>query len=177
MKAVLRRRPSADRTASRDRRPAGCADRLKRATTVLPVGIREVDVEAAARRVVGREREAEETALAAARDRARQIEEVRGEHHAVADRADAPALLDDELDGRIGRVLHEANGRGEAGRIHGGTQKGLRLAGHGPRQEQEHEDRVDPDCRRRPPFKVAACGVRAFDRTGDAIGHSCFVQL
>src|SRR5262249_50326986 len=76
--------------------------------------IREVDEHAPARRV-RREREAEQSLLAARHDRAAQIEEVAVEHDAVADGADAPGLFDDELDGAIGGILDERQRVGGAG--------------------------------------------------------------
>ena len=79
---------------------SGSADRRKRAMTVSPDAIREVDEEAAARRV-GRERQAEQSALAAGEDDRAQVEEVAGLHRSVAHDSDSARLLDDELDAAI----------------------------------------------------------------------------
>ena len=68
--------------------------------------IREVDEEAAARRV-GRERQSEQAALAAGEDGRAQIEKVGGLHGAAAHHADPAGLFDDELHAAIERILDE----------------------------------------------------------------------
>jgi hypothetical protein len=73
----------------------------------VAIRIREVDEEAAARRVIGREDETEQTALAAARDSAGQIEEIGCERRAAANDTNTAGLLNDELHRAIRRVLHE----------------------------------------------------------------------
>ena len=76
----------------------------------VPVtGAGEVHVEPAGARVVAREGEAEQAALAAARDRRRQVQEIGALQHAVADHPDQAALLHDELHRRIGRILDHAD--------------------------------------------------------------------
>ena len=106
---------------------SGSADRRKRATTVSPARVGEVDEEAAARRVVGRESQPEQPVLAARGDRRRADRESRaGSTRAVADDADAAALLDDELDGAIEGILDEGDRRGQPRRRAPGAQRGLR---------------------------------------------------
>ena len=88
-------------------------DRLKRATTVSPFVSVKLTKNRAARREVGRERHAEQTALAAADRDAAQIEEILGDD-AIADDADAAALLDGIEDRRIGGIGDEADRRLQA---------------------------------------------------------------
>ena len=78
--------------------------------------VREVDVEAAARRVRGK-RQAEQAALAAGKDDAAHVEEVGGLHCSVAHGSDPPRLFDDELHAAIDRILDERDRRREAGRV------------------------------------------------------------
>ena len=79
----------------------------------VAVRVGEVDEEPAARREVRRERHAEQTALAAADRGAAQIEEVLGDD-AIADDADAAALLDGIEDRRIGGIGDEGDRRLQA---------------------------------------------------------------
>ena len=107
---------------------------------------REVHIEAPAAGVIGREGEPEQAAFAAVAAFGRQVDERRRQERPVLDDADEASLLDDELDGRVRRVLHHADRRGEAGHV--GHRAKLRLrqdfAGH------EQEGRCQKDTGRRP---------------------------
>jgi hypothetical protein len=74
--------------------------------------IGEVDEEARVRRI-RRKGETEQSLLAAGHDRAAQVEEIGDRHDTVADDADPPALLDDELHAAIGGVLNDRQRAGE----------------------------------------------------------------
>ena len=100
----------------------------------------EVDEEAAAARVVGRERQAEQAPLAAGDDGAAQVEKVGAGHHAVADDPDAPALLDDELHRAVGRILDDRYRARESGHV--GAQPQRRLC-HEPRRETARDANQD----------------------------------
>ncbi len=76
--------------------------------------VREVDEEASAGRIVGRERETEQPALVTAADGGSQIEEIRGQHRAGAHDADPARLLDDKLYGSIRRILDDVERQRES---------------------------------------------------------------
>ena len=100
----------------------------------------EVHEEAAAGRVIGRERQAEQTPLAPERDRALEIEEGSRQDRPVLNDADASRLLDDELNRAIGRVLHEPDRRCEARRVKLGPELCVCVGG-GDEAREEHDDR------------------------------------
>ena len=107
-------------------------------------GVAGVDEEPSARRV-RREREAEQPAFAARQHRAAEIQEVGVRREAAADRADASALLDDELDGAVGGILDERERRREAGGVDARAKRRRlsgerRRTGHGGGQRQSPRD-------------------------------------
>ena len=82
----------------------------------VPVSLpRVVDEEAAARRVVRRERQTQQTAFAATEDQRRQVEKIDRQQRAVADNANLSALFDHELHVGLCGVLHHRNGSTEPG--------------------------------------------------------------
>jgi hypothetical protein len=93
----------------------------------VPGGVRVVDEEPSARGRVGCKRQPEKAALTPRADLAAKIEEVSALHDAVNKSANAPALLHDELDGAIGRILDERHGLIEPGRMHARAESGLRM--------------------------------------------------
>ena len=95
----------------------------------------EVDVDAAARCVVRRERQPEQPLLPAVADDGSEVEVVGRLDDAALQHADAAVLLDDELYGRVGRILDERHGLGEAAR----HQLGADLCGGRPRRGRQYE--------------------------------------
>ena len=85
------------------------ADRLKRATTVWPDGIREVDEKPAGLSVVRREGETKQPTLSTRVNCARQVEKIGREDRSVAHNPDPSALLNDELHGPVGGILDKRN--------------------------------------------------------------------
>ena len=88
---------------------------------------------------VRRERQAEQTALAAADDRGAEVEEVFGDD-AIANDADAAALLDGVEDRRIGGIGDEGDRRLQAGGEDGGAKRrpALKTAGRKGHECDEH---------------------------------------
>ena len=96
----------------------------------IAVGVREVHKKAAARSGVRREGEAQQPPLAAGRDDRGEIEKICRLHRAIAKGANAPALLDDELDGRVGGILNEAKRVDESRRVDARAELRARLDRH-----------------------------------------------
>ena len=104
---------------------SGSADRRKRATTVSPA----VLVKLTKKRPldgIGRERQPEQTLLAAGPHRAVRSRNAAGSSRAAANGADPAALLDDELHGRIGGILDEGERRRKTGRVDAAAQRAAR---------------------------------------------------
>ena len=123
-----------------------------------------VDVEAAARRVVGGEGHREQPLLASPRDPARCVQERRLLDGAVEDELDHTALLDDE------QAILIAWGRGEEGRIVEGPdrveEERLRRAGRRPAGAPERRDRREPqdESEESSPLPSHAARIRGFSR-------------
>jgi hypothetical protein len=71
---------------------------------------REVDEESSADGGIRGEGHPQQPLLASERGRARQIQQVRGEHHTALHDADAPGLLDDVLNPAVRGILDESDG-------------------------------------------------------------------
>src|SRR6267378_5890973 len=93
--------------------------------------------ETAARRVVGCEREAEQTVLTARDGGEVDVEKVGGENSPAFDDAYAPVLLNDVLHRRIRRVLNECERRRESGRVHARPHGGVRVEGDATSERNE----------------------------------------
>lgn len=87
-------------------------ERTRRATitrddNTAVAGSRVVHEEAAARAVVGRKRKSQQPPFSAARNQARDVEERRRLHDAIANHPDDPPLFRNVLNGRIRGILFE----------------------------------------------------------------------
>ena len=103
----------------------------------MTIGVRKVHEEAAARCVVGREGESEQSAFAARPDRRPQIQKVRRQGCTSPHRANTARLLDNELDERVRRILHDSNGQIEPGCVDTSAKARLRVTGAVKRQQRE----------------------------------------
>ena len=100
----------------------------------ISVPVREVDVKPSTRRVVGGECQPQQAALAAGQNSAGQIQKVGLEHRSASHDSDASALLHNELNGSIGRVLHEGDRPDKSRRVHLALQ--LRVCGPPGKQKK-----------------------------------------
>ena len=105
----------------------------------VPVGVGEVRVEQPARRIVGREGDRQQPALAAGGDARGHVEERRGLHGAVADDPHGAALLDDEQ-ARVVRWRCQVDRRGERPDLGEGDR---RPGGRGQGEEDDREREGD----------------------------------
>ena len=95
---------------------------LKRATTVCPDRFVKLTKNRPLRGGIGRERHAEQALLAAADDRAAEIEEVRGEQRAILRNPDVAVLLDDEPHAGTCRILNGGDRRPKTRHLDSRTQ-------------------------------------------------------
>ena len=125
-------------------------------------GVRVVDEEASVPRVVGVERDAEKTLLAAARDELRDVEEGIGKQDAVLDHAYATGLLDDEETRRVVR-------RGGQAHRHRETAHDGHLRERAPRGARDADARFEPAGRRAAVAVLEAVVVALLARVEDAV--------
>jgi hypothetical protein len=129
--------------------PEARDDRVARA-------IGEVDERARARGI-GREDEPEQSLLPARDDRAAKIEKIGVTHHAVAQDADAAALLEHELHRAIDGVLDDRHRVRESGRVDAQAER--RLSHDQPEGDAAQHEHRDRSTGAHPAIIVSGCRV------------------
>src|SRR5207249_9057675 len=129
----------------------------------IPLWIREVDVESTARRVIGREREAEQALLATAADLRRQIQEIGCRDRPGVDDANPSALLDDVLNRRIRGILDECQRKRKARNVHVSSHRQLSRCRRGRGAKQQYGPRQNAP-HPVPPATEACCCEAAMSR-------------
>ncbi len=131
----------------------GRARAIRRDHRRAVAGARVVDEEAAVGRVERMKREAEQAALAAGGDQAAEVEKRRRRKGAIAQDADASALLDDEETRSVGGRVDDVDGRRRAGGDQLGANRQHRRGGTCGKRGEQGEKRCE-----RPAHPTASAG-------------------